>query len=134
VLGRSAVLGSRVWDVQHKFRIVMGPLCAEQYRRFLPGRPDLARLQALVRHWVGIEFAWDLKLILRRDEVPAFALGDQRMPLGHASWVGRYRRTTDADDLCIDVERLRAARAAPTTLPSTADFSYWPRETTPAHA
>ena len=134
VLGRSAVLGARVWDVQHKFRIVMGPLRAEQYRRFLPGSPDVARLQALVRHWVGIEFDWDLKLILRRDEVPPFALGDRRLPLGHASWVGRYRRTTDAEDLCIDVERSRAARTAPRTLPAEADFSYWPRETALGHA
>jgi len=133
-LGRSAVLGARVWDVQHKFRIVMGPLRADQYRRFLPGSPDLARLQALVRHWVGIEFDWDLNLILRRDEVPAFALGDRGMPLGHASWVGRYRRTTDAGDLCIDVERSRAARTAPTTLPPEADFAYWPRETASGHA
>ncbi len=75
VIGRSAVLGGSVWDVQHKFRITIGPLSLAVYRRFLPGGADLARLQALARHWVGIEFAWDVKLILARDEVPRFELG-----------------------------------------------------------
>jgi type VI secretion system protein ImpH len=75
VIGQSAVLGGSVWDVQHKFRITMGPLTLPQYLGLLPGSADLARLQAMVRHWVGIELAWDLKLVLSRDEVPRFALG-----------------------------------------------------------
>lgn len=77
LLGRSAVLGATVWDVQHKFRITIGPLTLAEYQRFLPGGRDLVRLQALVRHWVGIEFAWDVKLILRKDEVPLLELGSQ---------------------------------------------------------
>lgn len=132
LLGRSAVLGGSVWDVQHKFRIAMGPLRLDQYRRFLPGGPDLARLQALVRAWLGIEFAWDLKLILQRDEVPAFKLGARATALGHAIWLGRYRRPGDADDLCIDVERSRAAKVAPSSLPAEADFSAWPLQGAPA--
>ena len=38
VLGGGAVLGSRVWDRQHKFRIRLGPLTLRQYESFLPGR------------------------------------------------------------------------------------------------
>jgi type VI secretion system protein ImpH len=132
LLGRSTVLGGSVWDVQHKFRISMGPLRLEQYMRFLPGGTDLARLQALVRSWVGIEFAWDLKLILKRDEVPKGKLGARQTPMGRALWLGRYRRSADADDLCIDVERLRAADVAPRTLPAQADFSGWPMQAAPA--
>lgn len=79
-LGRSTVLGGSVWDVQHKFRITMGPLSLDQYMRFLPGGASLARLQALVRHWAGMELAWDLKLVLARDEVPRFALAPAAAP------------------------------------------------------
>jgi type VI secretion system protein ImpH len=111
LLGRRAVLGGSVWDVQHKFRIVIGPLRLDRYRRFLPGGGDLARLQALVRSWVGLEFQWDLKLVLLRHEVPRFQLGNASgMGLGHASWLGSDRRPGDAADLCIDVERSRAAQ------------------------
>lgn len=132
-LGRTTVLGGNVWDVQHKFRICIGPLRLDQYRRFLPGGPDVARLQALVRNWVGIEFAWDLKLILLRAEVPKPELG-RSVALGRASWLGQYRRQEDADDLCIDVERTRAASVAPSTLPAGADFSPWPLQAAPAPA
>jgi type VI secretion system protein ImpH len=134
LLGRSTVLGGSVWDVQHKFRISMGPLRLEQYMRLLPGGADLARLQALVRSWVGIEFAWDLKLILKRDEVPKGRLGARQTPMGRAFWLGRYRRSADADDLCIDVERLRAADVAPARLPAQADFSGWPTQAASAAA
>jgi type VI secretion system protein ImpH len=121
LLGRSTVLGSSVWDVQHKFRITMGPLRLEQYRRFLPGAADLARLQALVRHWVGLEFAWDLKLVLARDEVPRCRLGPRGTALGHVTWLGHYRRQRDADDLRIDVERSRVRRATPMPAPPPTD-------------
>ncbi len=126
LVGRGAVLGASVWDVQHKFRIRVGPLGLAQYRRFLPGGADVARLQALVRCWVGIEFAWDLKLVLLRSEVPRYTLGARGIGLGHALWMGHYRRSADAADLCFDVESTRAAKVAPSTLPAEADFSTWP--------
>lgn len=115
LLGRTAVLGSSVWDVQHKFRIVIGPLRLDQYRRFLPGGADVARLQALVRSWVGIEFSWDLKLILMREEVPRFELGRRGIGLGQTFWLGHYRRAADAGDLCIDVELSGTARSGRTS-------------------
>ena len=126
LVGRGAVLGASVWDVQHKFRIRVGPLGLAQYRRFLPSGADVARLQALVRCWVGIEFAWDLKLVLLRSEVPRYTLGARGIGLGHALWMGHYRRSADAADLCFDVESTRAAKVAPSTLPAEADFSTWP--------
>jgi type VI secretion system protein ImpH len=109
-LGRGAVLGASVWDVQHKFRIVVGPVPMARFVDFLPDGQDLARLQAMVRQWVGLEFDWDVKLILLRAEVPAMRLGagaaaSHGTRLGRTSWLGRYRRAADADDLVIDVER-----------------------------
>jgi type VI secretion system protein ImpH len=109
-LGQGAVLGSSAWDVQHKFRIVVGPLSLARFVDFLPGGSDLARLQAIVRQWVGLEFEWDLKLILARAEVPVMRLGSaaaraRPAMLGRTSWLGHYRRAVDAQDLVIDVER-----------------------------
>lgn len=36
-LGRTALLGGRVWSRQHRFRIVFGPLDLADYQRLLPG-------------------------------------------------------------------------------------------------
>lgn len=116
-LGRGAVLGGSVWDVQHKFRLVVGPLRLARYHAFLPGGADLARLQAIVRHWVGIELAWDLRLVLDRRDVPPLALRREGAPmLGRTTWLGRRPHENDADDLVLDVEstlRRRPLRAKP---------------------
>jgi len=103
-LGRGAVLGASVWDVQSKFRIVVGPVSEARYHAFLPGGADLARLQAMVRQWVGLEYEWDVQLILARRDVPRLRLG-RSGELGRSGWLGAFRKPGDADDLVIDVER-----------------------------
>ena len=104
--------------MQQKFRIVIGPLRLARYLDFLPGGTELARLQAIVRQWVGIEFAWDLKLILARADVPSMRLGKaggKRIGmLGRSGWLGRYTKPDDAKDLVIDVEAAMRRRRAQT--------------------
>lgn len=107
-LGRGAVLGRQVWDVAHKFRIVLGPLTRAQYQQFLPGASGLKALKALVRQYVGFEFAWDVQLILRKDDVPAWSLGRREGggALGRDSWFNQRQRRRDAADLVMNVESL----------------------------
>jgi len=113
-LGRGAVLGKSVWDVQHKFRIVIGPLSWERFAALLPDGQPLAQLRALVRQYVGFEFAWDLRLILKRDEVPSWTLASGRDGrtgrLGRTAWLHgarNFRRSADADQLIMNVESIR---------------------------
>ena len=110
-LGRGAVLGRQVWDVQHKFRIVIGPLRLAQYGEFLPGARGLTSLKSLVRQYVGFEFAWDVQLILHQDDVPAWSLGKSPVAgaLGRSSWMNQKRRRRDAADLIMNVEHLSLA-------------------------
>lgn len=115
-VGRGAVLGRTVWDVQHKFRIVIGPLAWERFAALLPeGRP-LEQLRALVRQFVGFEFAWDLRLILRREDVPSWKLEparDKRIGrLGRTAWLNGgkgFHRAADADELIMNVESIRSS-------------------------
>jgi type VI secretion system protein ImpH len=109
-LGRGVVLGRSVWDVQHKFRIVIGPLDFETYQRFLPDQPGLDELRALVRQYVGFEFDWDVRLVLAEVDVPAWRLGATPGVglLGRTGWVGRRR--LDAGDLVLNVENLGRVR------------------------
>ena len=118
-VGRGAVLGRTVWDVQHKFRIVIGPLGWERFAALLPGGHGLAQLKALVRQYVGFEFAWDLRLILRREDVPSWTLDAKRDGrvgrLGRTAWLDGgqgFRRNRDADDLVMNVESIRTVGAA----------------------
>jgi type VI secretion system protein ImpH len=113
-LGVGAVLGGRVWDRQHKFRIRLGPLTLAQYESFLPGGAPLRKLVDWIRMYLCFELDWDVRLLLKHSEVPKLALrGGQR--LGWTSWLGDRRGGTVADDLCLDAEALvdrDGARAA----------------------
>jgi len=122
-LGRGAVLGGQVWDVQHKFRIVIGPLRWAEFARFLPQGQRLEALQAMVRQFVGQEFAWDLQLRLRPDEVPAWALG--RRPgigqLGRSAWLNSTRPRERADQLVMNVESICRAPLKASLAPAHLD-------------
>ena len=103
-LGVGVVLGRRVRDVQSRFRIVMGPMDLDRYTDLLPGERGLARLVAWVRNYVGFEFDWEVQLVLTCDEVPGIRLGREGH-LGWTTWLGAWRRPTDADDLTLAPER-----------------------------
>jgi type VI secretion system protein ImpH len=103
VLGSGAVLGSRVWDRQHKFRIRLGPLTLEQYESFLPGGAPLRKLVDWIRMYLSFEVDWEVRLLLKPGEAPLLRL-DGRQRLGWTTWLGQRRRDTCADDLCLDAE------------------------------
>ncbi len=105
-LGQGTSVGSRVWARNAKFRIRIGPLPLEEYRKLLPGSASLARLSAIVRSYVGEALDWDVNLILRAEDVPQAILGRDTQ-LGLTSWVGSRSGTGDADDLYISALETR---------------------------
>ncbi len=99
-LGTTAVVGSRIWDAQQKFRIRIGPVGIDRYRALLPGSGALERMRAAVRNYVGDEMIWDVRIVLRKEDVPVARLG-QRGRLGWTSWLAGPPRENDADDLVL---------------------------------
>ena len=96
-LGQTFMLGLRTWNCQHKFRIRIGPLKIGDYISLLPAGGRIRRLVTLVRNYIGDELAWDLKLILKREEVPCMRL-DNRSRLGWTTWLGNRGLENDAED------------------------------------
>ncbi|WP_424985100.1 type VI secretion system baseplate subunit TssG [Microbulbifer sp. S227A] len=101
-LGRSTSIGQRVWTRGAKFRLRIGPLSLADYERLLPGGDSQARLQSIVRNYVGDSLDWDVNLVLAGDEVPRASLGGSTR-LGHTSWV---RTRPDRDETRPDAEDL----------------------------
>jgi type VI secretion system protein ImpH len=104
-LGIGVVLGARVWDRQHKFRVRLGPLTLAQYESFLPGGRALGRLVDWIRQYFCFELEWDVRLVLAHDDVPKARLG-QFGRLGWTMWLGVRPAASDAGDLMLDAERL----------------------------
>ncbi len=99
-LGRDIVVGRKVWDLQSKFRIRLGPLVFDEFQEFLPGGAAAERLMQLVRFYVRAEFDFDVQLVLKADEVPGCRLsGDvsKAAQLSRYSWLKRKAFRYDAD-------------------------------------
>lgn len=101
VMGKTAIVGSKIWECQYKFRIIMGPMGYADYQRMLPGGDSLKRLIDWVKNYVGEELAWDVQLILKKEEVPAATLGKSGR-LGWSTWTKAKPLPRDADNLILN--------------------------------
>jgi len=104
-LGESSFLGIAVRDIQHKFRIELGPMSLHDYTRFLPGAELCRQLRDWVRQYLGIEFVWELRLILEKDQLQGTQLGGAQR-LGLSSWLADAHRLRALDDLTFSPEPL----------------------------
>jgi type VI secretion system protein ImpH len=89
-LGLNFILGERVWDVQSKFRLRLGPLNYAEFCRFMPIGDALRPMAQLTRSYVGMEFDFDVQPVLLGEEVPWFRLvseGADGPRLGWNTWV-----------------------------------------------
>jgi type VI secretion system protein ImpH len=101
-LGQNAVVGAKVWDCQTRFRVEIGPLTLEQYKRFLPGGESMKRLRDWVLNYVGYELSCEMHLVLMKEEVPAVKLGASGA-LGWTSWLGKRQVDEPAGDLVLGI-------------------------------
>ena len=100
-LGMTAIAGSKVWDVQGKLRVRIGPLDFPQFSEFLPQGARFRPLCQLVRLYVGPEFDFDVQLVLKANEVPwcQFSSDPQNAPrLGWNTWIRSNELSHDVDD------------------------------------
>ena len=106
-LGLNLVIGERVWDVEGKIRVRLGPLDYEQFVEFLPYRRATPECKAffllshLVRLYIGPTLEFDVQVLLEPDAVPECILGDPNTPgsrLGWNTWLHSGARTACAEE------------------------------------
>ena len=98
-LGATTIAGARVWDAQSKFRIRVGPLSLTELKDFIPVGSAFRPITELLRLLVGLEFDFDLQLVLEAEAVPACVLqaGSDAPRLGWTSWL-KTREVKQDDD------------------------------------
>jgi type VI secretion system protein ImpH len=99
-LGTGALAGDAVWTGQDLVGVAFGPLTAEQFHRFLPDGDDFEEAAALIRWFLGNALDFEIRAVLRREEVPSCRLGDDDAArLGWSAWLRTepfWRHAADA--------------------------------------
>ena len=92
LLGEDLLLGERVRDRSGKFRIYIRQLNWERFHEFLPIGFGYQPLCALVRFTLRDPLDYDIRLVLRQEEIRELRIGEQNAcRLGWTSWLGRER-------------------------------------------
>jgi type VI secretion system protein ImpH len=106
-LGVRAIVGSRIWDQQSKFRVRLGPLSFKQYTAFLPNGSAHKSLRSIITFMVGMEFDFDVQLVLSAKQVPGMILTTRavrRPMLGWTTWLKTKPFKTDDDQVVLRME------------------------------
>jgi type VI secretion system protein ImpH len=100
-LGETTVAGARSFQRAQKFRVALGPLAPPDFQSFLPGSGRLQALAALVRMYVGDEFAWDVRLRHESEQRQQLRLG-RGSRIGYNCWLGAACRAgVGVEDLLV---------------------------------
>lgn len=99
-LGDDAICGSQVWESQTKFRVHLGPVGRDKFIRLMPTGDLLVPIFSLIRYMVGIEFEFEIRIYLKKEDVPLCQLGGSGADaprLGWTTWVSSpgYAYTED---------------------------------------
>jgi type VI secretion system protein ImpH len=106
-LGSSLVLGARVWDEQGTIRLRVGPLTFAQFLAYQPDGLSARPLAQMARLYVDGEFAIQVQLVLKADEVPACRLSSEPgagARLGRFAWLKSREFERYVDDLAFEAD------------------------------
>ncbi|MEH3086501.1 MAG: type VI secretion system baseplate subunit TssG [Xylophilus ampelinus] len=89
-LGRTAVLGPRVWQRDLRARVSVGPMDRTCHRRFLPGGPAALALGELLTLACGASLEFEVGLRLRAEDIDGIRLhgGPEDAPGPHGARLG----------------------------------------------
>jgi type VI secretion system protein ImpH len=105
-LGSNLVCGERVRNSQGKFRVRLGPMTLDKYLSFLPGGACFDEVGDLTRLLAGMEFDFDVQLVLAASEVPSCVLSaSAKAPplLGWTSWLTTRVVSEDASPVVLSM-------------------------------
>ncbi len=99
-LGQDAVAGVAVWDVGSRFRVRIGPLDFDGFRRFFEDDGVRQAMNDTIRRTVGGNVDFTIQVVLRRDAVPRLRLDDPAIPaaLGQSTWLIAGGALSDRDE------------------------------------
>ncbi|GIU83139.1 MAG: type VI secretion system baseplate subunit TssG [Acidobacteria bacterium] len=113
LLGVNAVIGTKIWDNQSKFRLRIGPIDFKKFQAFLPVGNAHKPLWEIIKFVVGIELDFDVQLKLKAKEVPSTILttrAKRRPMLGWTSFLKSKPFTHDDEQLILKIKKTKGEK------------------------
>lgn len=99
-LGKSALVGHKVWSVQNKFTIIIGPLNYQKFQDFIPTSSFFNKLKTLINYYIDNHLTYSIILLLKKEHVPKCRL-NSKFQLGWNTWLLTKPSNVDKRDTCI---------------------------------
>jgi type VI secretion system protein ImpH len=77
-LQKDALCGRSIRDASSFFRVNIGPMSWKHYMAFAPHSRNLELIEKLIAYLAGIEYEFDVCLIILGKEIPALGLGSKK--------------------------------------------------------
>ncbi len=74
-LKKDALCGGRIRDVGSFFTVELGPMTWKKYLQFQPRSRNLALIRKIIAFIVGVEYEFDIHLIVKGPSIPSLQLG-----------------------------------------------------------
>lgn len=106
-LGTDAIIGTRIWEQQSKFRVRLGAMSFREFQDFLPNGAAHKSLKSITRFMVGLEFDFDVQLVLLAKQVPSTILttrAKRRPMLGWTSFLKTKQFAEDDEQVILQIK------------------------------
>ena len=108
-LGLGITIGERICLYDTRFRIRLGPLSRADFDRLLPEGDRLRSVVQFARQYSGVQWDFDIQLVLKKEEVPMTRLGGSTIEpsqLARNSWSLNSAPINDQDQVVLRLDEL----------------------------
>ncbi len=74
-LSQDALCGGRIRNITAFFEVTLGPMSWKKYIAFQPRSRNLALVRKLITFIVGLEYEFEIRLVIKGPEIPSLPLG-----------------------------------------------------------
>jgi len=101
-LGVNTIVGTSIFDISGKFRVIIGPLQREEYETFLPGTQNISVVKRLVERYLSDPLDFDIEVQLQRINLIPVVLGDKAARIGETASLGSSTEKSDIHSVRIE--------------------------------
>jgi len=105
ILGVDTVIGNKVFVIEGKFNLILGPLNQQQYDELMPGTEKFRTLCHYTRHFIGPTLCFDVVYQLQPDTLKTWRLDDMTNDdcrLGWNTWLNPSEPTTQTRTITVN--------------------------------